>query len=35
LREHLFYRLADPLREVVEAMASLGLAPISTTIKKE
>ena len=32
---HLFYRHADPLGEVVTAMASLGLTPSSTTLKKE
>jgi Uri superfamily endonuclease len=32
---HLFHRTADPLDEVMEAMASLGPAPLSTTIKKE
>jgi Uri superfamily endonuclease len=32
---HLFYRARDPLGEVVEAMSSLSLAPLSATIKKE
>jgi Uri superfamily endonuclease len=32
---HLLYRLLDPLGEVIEAMASLGLAPVSATLKKE
>jgi len=32
---HLFYRAASPSREVKGAMASLGLSPISTTLKKE
>ncbi|HUK38373.1 MAG TPA: DUF123 domain-containing protein [Methanomicrobiales archaeon] len=31
---HLFHRKADPLAEVWGAMASLGLAPVSTTIKR-
>ena len=31
---HLFYRKADPFGEVREAMASLGLAPVSKTIKR-
>ncbi|MDD1668887.1 MAG: GIY-YIG nuclease family protein [Methanomicrobiales archaeon] len=29
---HLFYRPADPLGEVMGAMASLGLAPVNATI---
>ena len=32
---HLLYRLLDPLGEVMKAMASLGLTPVSVTIKKE
>jgi len=32
---HLFYRRADPLEEVTEAMSSLGLVPVIATIKKE
>lgn len=32
---HLFHRPADPLGEVIEVMSSLGLAPVSATIKKE
>ena len=32
---HLLYRPSDPRGEVVEAMSSLGLAPVSATIKKE
>jgi Uri superfamily endonuclease len=32
---HLFYRPSDPLGEVMEVMASLGLHPVSATIKKE
>ena len=31
---HLFHRRTDPLGEVREAMASLGLAPVSTTLIK-
>jgi Uri superfamily endonuclease len=34
-RSHLFHRTADPLKEVMEAMASLHLAPASTTLKRE
>lgn len=34
-KSHLFYRPADPLGEVIVAMASLGLTPLSTTLKKE
>jgi Uri superfamily endonuclease len=32
---HLLYRPSDPLGEVMEAMSSLGLAPVSATLKKE
>ncbi|MGA2934541.1 MAG: GIY-YIG nuclease family protein [Methanomicrobiales archaeon] len=32
---HLFHRPSDPLGEVIEVMASLGLTPLSTTIKHE
>lgn len=32
---HLFHRTADPVDEVMEAMASLSLAPLSTTLKRE
>jgi Uri superfamily endonuclease len=32
---HLFYRTSDPLGEVMKAMSSLGLAPVSATLKKE
>jgi len=32
---HLFHRAADPLEEVMGAMASLGLTPASTTLKRE
>jgi len=32
---HLVYRPSDPHGEVVEAMSSLGLVPMSATIKKE
>jgi len=32
---HLFYRPSDPLGEVMGAMSSLGLTPLSATIKKE
>ena len=35
LREPPLLPAADSLGEVIEAMASLGLSPISTTIKKE
>jgi Uri superfamily endonuclease len=33
-RSHLFFRAADPLEEVRDAMSSLGLAPTSTTLIK-
>ena len=32
---HLFHRKSDPLDEVRGAMAALGLAPVSTTLKRE
>ncbi len=32
---HLFHRESDPRDEVMEAMAALGLAPESTTLKRE
>jgi Uri superfamily endonuclease len=32
---HLFYRPSDPLGEVMGTMASMGLAPVSATLKKE
>jgi Uri superfamily endonuclease len=32
---HLFHRNTGPAREVTEAMASLGLSPVSTTLKME
>jgi Uri superfamily endonuclease len=34
-RSHLFYRPSDPLGELMKAMSSLGLTPVSATLKKE
>ena len=34
-KSHLFHRSSNPRGEVIEAMASLGLTPVSTTLKKE